>query len=165
MFTRVLQAIYNLSADVNQKKTLSYIVVRGFSVISNYIFSILVIQLFSKEDYGTFIYGLSVFMIFSVVFKFGVDVHFVKIFSEFKLKGAPKWVKILECRLVWASVISAIVFATTAHIFNFFGTVTHSIIPFILSAPLFVFAQLNSAKLRAISKICLLYTSDAADDC
>ena len=153
MFTRVLQAIYNLSADVNQKKTLSYIVVRGFSVISNYIFSILVIQLFSKEDYGTFIYGLSVFMIFSVVFKFGVDVHFVKIFSEFKLKGAPKWVKILECRLVWASVISAIVFATTAHIFNFFGTVTHSIIPFILSAPLFVFAQLNSAKLRAISKI------------
>lgn len=153
MFTRVLKAIYNLSADVNQKKTLSYIVVRGFSVISNYIFSILVIQLFSKEDYGTFIYGLSVFMIFSVVFKFGVDVHFVKIFSEFKLKGAPKWVKILECRLVWASVISAIVFATTAHIFNFFGTVTHSIIPFILSAPLFVFAQLNSAKLRAISKI------------
>ena len=153
MFTRVLKAIYNLSADVNQKKTLSYIVVRGFSVISNYIFSILVIQLFSKEDYGTFIYGLSVFMIFSVVFKFGVDVHFVKIFSEFKLKGAPKWVKILECRLVWASVITAIVFATTAHIFNFFGTVTHSIIPFILSAPLFVFAQLNSAKLRAISKI------------
>ena len=153
MFTRVLQAIYNLSADVNQKKTLSYIVVRGFSVISNYIFSILVIQLFSKEDYGTFIYGLSVFMIFSVVFKFGVDVHFVKIFSEFKLKGAPQWVKILECRLVWASVITAIVFATTAHIFNFFGTVTHSIIPFILSAPLFVFAQLNSAKLRAISKI------------
>ena len=84
MFTRVLKAIYNLSADVNQKKTLSYVVVRGFSVISNYIFSILVIQLFSKEDYGTFIYGLSVFMIFSVVFKFGVDVHFVKIFSEFK---------------------------------------------------------------------------------
>ena len=83
MFTRVLKAIYNLSADVNQKKTLSYIVVRGFSVISNYIFSILVIQLFSKEDYGTFIYGLSVFMIFSVVFKFGVDVHFVKIFSEY----------------------------------------------------------------------------------
>lgn len=153
MLARVLKAIYNLSADVNQKKTLSYIVVRGFSVISNYIFSILVIQLFSKEDYGTFIYGLSVFMIFSVVFKFGVDVHFVKIFSEYKLKGVPQWVKILESRLVWASVITAVVFATTAHIFNFFGTVTHSITPFILSAPFFVFAQLNSAKLRAISKI------------
>lgn len=153
MFRRISKAVYNLSADANQQKTLSYVIVRGFSIISNYIFSILVIQLFSKEDYGVFIYGLSVFMIFSVIFKFGVDVHFVKIFSEFKLKGVPPWVKTLEIRLLWVSAIAAIIFSLTAYIFNFFGALTQAIIPFILSAPLFIFAQLNSSKLRAISKI------------
>ena len=82
-----INAIIDLLKDKNQRKSFYYVLIRGVSVISNYFFSILIITLFSKEDYGFFVFGLSLFMMLSVLTKFGVDVHFVKVFSKFKDQG------------------------------------------------------------------------------
>ena len=86
MLGKFLVKVKRLVNDTNQRKTIYFVMIRGLSVISNYIFSLLIIKLFSTEDYGVFVESLSVLMILCVLLKFGVDVHFVKIFSEFKLK-------------------------------------------------------------------------------
>ena len=71
---------------------------RGLSVISNYIFSLLIIKLFSSQDYGIFVEALSILMILCVLLKFGIDVHFVKIFSSFKSIGVPDGFKNLSVK-------------------------------------------------------------------
>ena len=147
------RSITNISKDVNQRKSFSYVTIRGLSIASNYLFSILVIKLFSKENYGFFVYGLSIFMILSTLLKAGVDVHFVKIFYKFKKTGAPYWIKKIERRVVLFSTATALIVATIVYSFNLAGKASVAIIPFIISVPLYVFAHLNSAKLRAISKI------------
>mgnify|MGYP006120657273 CR=1 FL=1 len=145
--------ITNLSNDINQRKSFSYIILRGLSIASNYLFSLLIINLFSKENYGFFVYGLSIFMILSTFLKAGIDVHFVKIFHRFKELGVPYWVKKLETRVVLSSVAIAISVSTLVYSYNLAGEASVFIIPFIISAPLCVLVHLNSAKLRAISKI------------
>lgn len=145
--------ITNLPNDINQRKSFSYLILRGLSVVSNYVFSILVINLFSKENYGFFVYGLSIFMILSTLLKAGVDVHFVKIFHKFKDTGVPYWIKKLEIRVVLSSAAIALLVSTLVYSCNLAGDASVAIIPFIISVPLCVFVHLNSAKLRAISKI------------
>ena len=67
-------------------------------MISNYIFSLLIIKLFSSQDYGIFVEALSILMILCVLLKFGIDVHFVKIFSSFKSIGVPRWIQNLSVK-------------------------------------------------------------------
>ena len=108
----IFLSLSNLLKDKNQQKSFLYILIRGVSVISNYVFSILVIRLFSKEDYGIYVYGLSVFMLLSVFLKLGVDVHFVKVFSEFKSKIIPIWIGRVERKVIYLSIlISSIIFS------------------------------------------------------
>ena len=146
-------SISSLLKDKNQQKSFLYILIRGVSVISNYMFSILIIHLFSKEDYGIYVYGLSIFMLLSVFLKLGVDIHFVKIFSELKSKTIPKWIGIVERKVVYLAIavsIGIIVFLYIANLINGFN---FSILLFILSVPFYVKVLLNSGKLRGISKI------------
>ena len=149
----IFRFITNISKDVNQRKSFSYVTIRGLSIASNYLFSILVINLFSKDNYGLFVYGLSIFMILSTLLKAGVDVHFVKIFYKFEKTGTPYWIKKLEKRIVLSSIATALLVAIIVYSFNLVGNASAAIIPFIISVPLYVYVHLNSAKLRAISKI------------
>ena len=147
------KSITNFFNDVNQKKSLSYVTIRGFSVVSNYVFSILVIYIFSKEDYGVFVYGLSVFMILCTLLKAGIDVHFVKLFYKFKDEGVPGWIKRLETKVIFSSIIITLFIAVIVYTFNLAGDATNAITLFVLSAPVYVVVHLNSAKLRSISCI------------
>jgi O-antigen/teichoic acid export membrane protein len=145
--------ISNLLKDKNQQKSFLYILIRGVSVISNYIFSILIIRLFSKEDYGTYVYGLSIFMLLSVFLKLGVDIHFVKVFSEFKSKIIPKWIGLVERKVIYLSIAVSAGITTLLYITNLIDGFNLSVILFILSVPFYVKVLLNSGKLRGISKI------------
>ena len=108
MLNKILVKAIRLLNDVNQKKAISFVVMRGLSVISNYIFSLLLIKLFSSKDYGIFVEALSILMILSVLLKFGIDVHFVKIFSDFKSIGVPRWIQKLERKVFYISIIIAL---------------------------------------------------------
>ena len=147
------KCLINISKDVNQRKSLSYVIIRGLSVVSNYIFSILVIHLFSKEDYGNFVYGLSIFMILSTLLKAGIDVHFVKIFSKFKEEGVPYWIKSIETKVLFFSIITTLLVTTFFFSLNLAVGDSSGIVLLILSVPVYVVVQLNSAKLRSISRI------------
>ncbi|MDG1014228.1 MAG: hypothetical protein P8O09_03345 [Flavobacteriaceae bacterium] len=153
IFDSFFKLITSFSDDINQRKSFSYLILRGVSIVSNYVFSLLVINLFSKESYGFFVYGLSIFMILSTFLKAGVDVHYVKIFHRFKDLGVPFWIKKLERRVVLCSVATAVLVSTLVYSYNLAGEASVAIIPFIISVPLCVFVHLNSAKLRSISKI------------
>ncbi|MBF8149006.1 oligosaccharide flippase family protein [Winogradskyella sp. F6397] len=146
-------SIYSLLKDKNQQKSFLYILIRGISVISNYVFSILVIHLFSKEDYGNYVYGLSIFMLLSVFLKLGVDIHFVKIFSEFKSKIIPKWIGLVEWKVIYLSIAVCAGIIAFLYFTNQISGNNFSIILFILSVPFYVKVLLNSGKLRGISKI------------
>lgn len=148
-----LLSIYSLLKDKNQQKSFLYILIRGVSVISNYVFSILIIYLFSKEEYGVYVYGLSIFMLLSVFLKLGVDIHFVKIFSEFKSKIIPKWIGLVEKRVIYLSLVISTIVIIFLCLTNATNALNFSIILFILSVPLYVKVLLNSGKLRGASKI------------
>jgi len=148
-----LVSISNLLKDKNQQKSFLYILIRGISVISNYVFSILVIRLFSKEDYGIYVYGLSIFMLLSVFLKVGVDVHFVKIFSELKSKIIPKWIGLVERKVIFLSIAISISILILLYLTNRIDGLNLSIVLFILSVPFYVKVLLNSGKLRGVSKI------------
>lgn len=145
--------ISRLVKDKNQKKSFLYILIRGVSVISNYAFSILIIRLFSQEDYGIYVYGLSVFMLLSVFLKFGVDVHFVKIFSELKSKLIPKWIGLVERKVIYVSIAISLGILFVLYLAKLINGFNLSIILFILSVPFYVKVLLNSGKLRGISNI------------
>tara|TARA_R110002049_G_scaffold65444_11_gene171859 strand:+ start:556 stop:1842 length:1287 start_codon:yes stop_codon:yes gene_type:complete len=146
-------SLTSLLKDKNQQKSFLYILIRGVSVISNYIFSILIIHLFSKEDYGTYVYGLSIFMLLSVFLKLGVDIHFVKIFSEFKSKIVPKWIGLVERKVIYLAIVVCVGILTFLYLTNLISGFHFSITLFILSVPFYVKVLLNSGKLRGISKI------------
>lgn len=146
-------SIANLLKDKNQQKSFLYILIRGVSVVSNYIFSILIIHLFSKEDYGTYVYGLSVFMLLSVFLKLGVDVHFVKIFSEFKSRIIPKWIGLVERKVIYLAIAVSLGIVVLLYFTNLINGSFLSIGLFVLSVPFYVKVLLNSGKLRGVSKI------------
>ena len=143
----------NLLKDKNQQKSFYYILIRGLSVVCNYGFSILIIQLFSKEDYGIYVYGLSIFMLLSVFLKLGVDIHFVKIFSEFKSRIIPSWISLVERKVLLVATTVSIAIVALIYTTNLIDGFDLSVILFILSSPLYVKVLLNSGKLRGISKI------------
>jgi O-antigen/teichoic acid export membrane protein len=153
MLNKILIKAMRLVNDVNQKKTISFVAMRGLSVISNYIFSLLLIKLFSSEDYGVFIEALSILMILCVLLKFGIDVHFVKIFSDFKSIGVPKWIQKLERKVLYISIIISLILIIVFQFTNFFPGTKYGITMIILSIPVMVMIHLNSSKLRAISSI------------
>lgn len=146
-------SISSLLRDKNQQKSFLYILIRGVSVISNYVFSILIIHLFSKEDYGLYVYGLSVFMLLSVFLKLGVDIHFVKVFSEFKSKIIPKWIGLVERKVIYLSIAVSAGITTLLYFTNLIDGFNLSVVLFIVSVPFYVKVLLNSGKLRGISKI------------
>src|SRR5690554_1546447 len=127
--------------------------IRGVSVVANYLFSILVIRLFSDDVYGQYIFGLSVFMLLSVFLKAGVDVHFVKVFAEFKPVSVPRWVKVVEVRVMFLSLLVSTLTATAVYLLHPSADEARVLIVFIVSAPFYVMVLLNSGKLRGISKI------------
>lgn len=127
--------------------------IRGVSVAANYIFSILVIRLFSDDVYGQYIFGLSVFMLLSVFLKAGVDVHFVKTFAEFKPASVPHWIKKVESRVVVLSLLVSALTAVMVYLFHPSDDEARVLIVFIVSVPFYVMVLLNSGKLRGISKI------------
>jgi O-antigen/teichoic acid export membrane protein len=145
--------LIDLLKEKNQRKSFSYLLIRGSSVASNYIFSILIISLFSKKEYGLFVFGLSLFMILSGLTKFGVDVHFVKIFSKFKDKGVPNWVKAVELKVISYSFLLAVVLSLVLFLFRSSFDSWLTLLLFIMSAPFYVAVLMNSAKLRGVSKI------------
>lgn len=145
--------VSRLLKDKNHQKSYLYALIRGLSVISNYIFSLLIIQFFSKEDYGIYVYGLSVFMLLSVFLKAGVDVHLVKIFSEFKTNLIPKWVYKVEKKVFYFAVTISAIISCGIYITNPTADSSFIIILFVFSVPLHVKVLLNSGKLRGISKI------------
>ena len=148
-----INAIIDLLKDKNQRKSFYYVLIRGVSVISNYFFSILIITLFSKEDYGFFVFGLSLFMMLSVLTKFGVDVHFVKVFSKFKDREVPNWVKTVELKVFSLSFIIAITISTFLYLFRDNFDSWLALVLFVISAPFYVAILMNSGKLRGVSKI------------
>tara|TARA_B100000767_G_scaffold46535_1_gene41156 strand:- start:7725 stop:9008 length:1284 start_codon:yes stop_codon:yes gene_type:complete len=148
-----INAIIDLLKDKNQRKSFSYVLIRGVSVISNYFFSILIITLFSKEDYGFFVFGLSLFMMLSVLTKFGVDVHFVKVFSKFKDREVPNWIKAVELKVFSLSFIIAITISTFLYLFRDNFDSWLALVLFVISAPFYVAILMNSGKLRGVSKI------------
>lgn len=127
--------------------------IRGVSIVANYIFSILVIRQFSDEIYGQYVVGLSVFMLLSVFLKSGVDVHFVKIFAEFDPKSIPKWVKAVENRVVFLSIAISLFIIGGIYLFYPSAEEANVLILFILSVPFHVKILINSGKLRGISRI------------
>ena len=153
MLNKILANAMRLVNDVNQKKTISFVAMRGLSVISNYIFSLLLIKLFSPKDYGVFVEALSILMILCVLLKFGIDVHFVKIFPDFKSIGVPKWTQKLERKVFYRSIIIALILIIVFQLCNFFPGTKYGITMIILSIPFMVMIHLNSSKLRAISGI------------
>ena len=148
-----INAIIDLLKDKNQRKSFYYVLIRGVSVISNYFFSILIITLFSKEDYGFFVFGLSLFMMLSVLTKFGVDVHFVKVFSKFKDREVPNWVETVELKVFSLSFIIAITISTFLYLFRDNFESWLALVLFVISAPFYVAILMNSGKLRGVSKI------------
>ena len=153
MLGKFLVKVKRLVNDTNQRKTIYFVMIRGLSVISNYIFSLLIIKLFSTEDYGVFVESLSVLMILCVLLKFGVDVHFVKIFSEFKLSGVPRWIREIESKVLFLSALVTLLFVIIFQLSNLFSNTKYGITMIILSTPIIVMVHLNSSKLRAISSI------------
>ena len=153
MLNKILVKAMRLINDVNQRKTISFVAMRGLSVVSNYIFSLLLIKLFSSKDYGIFVEALSILMILSVLLKFGIDVHFVKIFSDFKSIGVPRWIQKLERKVFYISIIIALLLIIIFQYFNLFPGTKYGITMIILSIPIIVMVHLNSSKLRAISSI------------
>ena len=95
MLNKILDKVMRLVNDVNQRKTIGFIAMRGLSVISNYIFSLLLIN-FLVSRLWCFCRSTINLMILCVLLKFGIDVHFVKIFSDFKSIGVPIWIQKLE---------------------------------------------------------------------
>ena len=148
-----INAIIYLLKDKDQRKLFSYVLIRGISVISNYIFSALIITLFSKEDYGFFVFGLSLFMMLSVLTKFGVDVHFVKVFSKLKDREVPNWIKTVELKVFSLSFIIAITISTFLYLFRDNFDSWLALVLFVISAPFYVAILMNSGKLRGVSKI------------
>lgn len=122
-------------------------------MISNYVLSILIIQIFSKEDYGLYVYGLSIFMLLSVILKLGIDVHFVKIFSQLKAKVIPKWVKKVDRSVFLLASVICIILGVLLYYKDSVNTSFYALIFFIASVPFFVKVLLNSGKLRGRSKI------------
>ena len=122
-------------------------------LISNYIFSALIITLFSKEDYGFFVFGLSLFMMLSVLTKFGVDVHFVKVFSKLKDREVPNWIKTVELKVFSLSFIIAITISAFLYLFRDNFESWLALVLFVISAPFYVAILMNSGKLRGVSKI------------
>lgn len=153
MLGKFLVKIKRLVNDTNQRKTIYFVMIRGLSVISNYIFSLLIIKLFSAEDYGVFVESLSVLMILCVLLKFGVDVHFVKIFSEFKLSGVPRWIRKIESKVLFVSALVTLLLVIIFQLSNLFSNTKYGITMIVLSTPIIVMVHLNSSKLRAISSI------------
>jgi len=153
MLVKFLVKVKRLVNDTNQRKTIYFVMIRGLSVISNYIFSLLIIKLFSAGDYGVFVESLSVLMILCVLLKFGVDVHFVKIFSEFKLSGVPRWIRKIESKVLFVSALVTLLFVIIFQLSNLFSNTKYGITMIILSTPIIVMVHLNSSKLRAISSI------------
>ncbi len=139
--------------DKNQLNSFLYLMIRGISVVANYLFSIFVIRLFSDSIYGQYVFGLSVFMLLSVFLKAGLDVHFVKLFAEFNPRGIPKWIRKAENKVIGLTVIVSILFC--AGIWSFYKSPEDALILiiYILSVPFHVMIWLNSGKLRGISKI------------
>ena len=148
-----INAIIYLLKDKDQRKLFSYVLIRGISVISNYIFSALIITLFSKEDYGFFVFGLSLFMMLSVLTKFGVDVHFVKVFSKLKDREVPNWIKTVELKVFSLSFIIAITISAFLYLFRDNFESWLALVLFVVSAPFYVAILMNSGKLRGVSKI------------
>ena len=148
-----INAIIYLLKDKDQRKLFSYVLIRGVSVISNYIFSALIITLFSKEDYGFFVFGLSLFMMLSVLTKFGVDVHFVKVFSKLKDREVPNWIKTVELKVFSLSFIIAITISAFLYLFRDNFESWLALVLFVISAPFYVAILMNSGKLRGVSKI------------
>ena len=153
MLGKFLVKVKRLVNDTNQRKTIYFVMIRGLSVISNYIFSLLIIKLFSAEDYGVFVESLSVLMILCVLLKFGVDVHFVKIFSEFKLSGVPRWIRKIESKVLFVSALVTLLLVIIFQLSNLFSNTKYGITMIVLSTPIIVMVHLNSSKLRAISSI------------
>lgn len=151
--SKVFSFISSLLKDKNQQSSFFYIVLRGISVICNYFFSILVIRLFSKDDYGNYVYGLSVFMLLSIFLKFGIDVHFVKIFSESRRKLIPRWISILERKITFIALIVCGVLISILYLFKNEYPISIILIFFVLSVPFYVKVLLNSGKLRGVSEI------------
>ena len=149
----LLLSTFNILKDTNKRKSFFYILIRGVSVISNYIFSILIISLFSKEEYGFFVFGLSLFMMLSVLTKFGVDVHFVKVFSKLKNKEVPNWINTVELKVFSRSFLIAVALSVILYLFRDNFESWYVLVLFVLSAPIYVAVLINSGKLRGVSKI------------
>lgn len=145
--------IVRILKDKNQVKSFLYLLIRGVSVVANYVFSIWVIRLFSDDVYGQYVIGLSVFMLLSVFLKAGVDVHFVKTFAEFDPKSIPRWVKKVENRVIVFSVVISIMIMGGIYLFYPSSQEALVLILFILSVPFHVMVWINSGKLRGISRI------------
>ncbi len=148
-----INAIIHLLKDKDQRKLFSYVLIRCISVISNYIFSALILTLFSKEDYGFFVFGLSLFMMLSVLTKFGVDVHFVKVFSKLKDREVPNWIKTVELKVFSLSFVIAITISVFLYLFRDNFESWLALVLFVVSAPFYVAILMNSGKLRGVSKI------------
>lgn len=145
--------LVHIMNDDNQRQSFYYILLRAGSVISNYILSLFIISNFSKGVYGVFVYGLSIFMFLSTLLKFGVDVHFVKLFSELRDKVIPLWVRRIEYKVILlASLISVIIFSFVQY-YDFKVSQNSALLFFIASAPINVAVLLNSGKLRGVSQI------------
>lgn len=127
--------------------------IRGISVVANYLFSIVVIRFFSDDVYGQYVFGLSVFMLLSVFLKAGVDVHFVKIFAEFKPDAIPIWVRKVENKVILFSILISIIVAIGIYYFYSPRSDVMILLIFIASVPFQVKVLINSGKLRGISKI------------
>lgn len=145
--------IKRLLKDKSKQNTFFFLLLRGASVVSSYLLSIIILQYFSKSDYGMYIYSLSVFMILSSLFKGGLDIHEVKMFSEQKEKSIPAWVKTIERKIIIASFIFAFTITGINFFFNKSSEKVYFLSAFVLVTPIYVRILLSSAKLRGVQKI------------
>ena len=148
-----IRKIKGLLREKSKQNTFFFLLLRGASVFSSYLLSIIILQYFSKSDYGMYIYSLSVFMILSSFFKAGLDIHEVKIFSEQKDKSIPLWLKIIERKIIIVSVILAFTITIINFLFNNSSEGVYFLSSFVLVTPIYVKVLLNSAKLRGVQKI------------
>lgn len=148
-----IRKIKGLLREKSKQNTFFFLLLRGASVFSSYLLSIIILQYFSKSDYGMYIYSLSVFMILSSFFKAGLDIHEVKIFSEQKDKSIPLWLKIIERKIIIVSVILTFTITIINFLFNNSSEGVYFLSSFVLVTPIYVKVLLNSAKLRGVQKI------------
>ena len=145
--------------DPNIKEVLSkggsFFIIRIIGLISGYGFTLFVSRVYGAEINGYVALSFSIFLIGSLLPRFGFDINLVKTFSSNTLEEA----KNIYYRVLLLSSIVSFILCFVGIIFNgFFASLlnineSNYVIYGFLSLPLWTFTSINAGALRGLKKI------------